>query len=130
MGGRLDATNVLVPHVSVITALSFDHTFQLGGTLEAIAAEKAGIIKPGVPVVVHPQPPEAMAVVERVAREAASPLLVVGREVLYAWQPAERWEFSSYSSASYRLSTEAARMCSGWRRMPRRPRRRSMRKRA
>jgi len=91
LGGRLDATNVLVPHVSVITALSLDHTFQLGGTLEAIAAEKAGIIKPGVPVVTHPQPPEAMAVVERMAREAGSPLLAVGREVLYAWQPAERW---------------------------------------
>jgi len=90
LGGRLDATNVLVPHVAVITALSLDHTFQLGGTLAAIAAEKAGIIKPGVPVVVHPQPPEAMAVVEGAARAVGAPILGVGREVTYAWQPAEQ----------------------------------------
>ena len=90
LGGRLDATNVLVPHVSVVTALSLDHTFQLGGTLEAIAGEKAGIIKPGVPVVTHPQPPEAMAVLERTARQAGAPLLAVGREVRYTWGPAEQ----------------------------------------
>jgi dihydrofolate synthase/folylpolyglutamate synthase len=89
LGGRLDATNVLVPDVAVITALSMDHTLQLGDTLEAIAGEKAGIIKPGVPVVSHLQPPEAMAVVERVAREAAAPLFFVGREITYTWEPAE-----------------------------------------
>ena len=51
LGGRLDATNVCQPAVSVITSISFDHTQQLGNTLAAIAGEKAGIIKPGVPVV-------------------------------------------------------------------------------
>ena len=90
LGGRLDATNVLRPDVSVVTAVSMDHTHQLGGTLESIAVEKAGIIKPGVPVVCQPQPPEAMAVVERAAQRAGAPLLLVGRDVTYTWAPAER----------------------------------------
>ena len=51
LGGRLDSTNVCLPAVSVITSISFDHMKQLGNTLAAIAREKAGIIKPGVPVV-------------------------------------------------------------------------------
>ena len=89
MGGRLDATNVLVPDVSVITALSLDHTQQLGSTLAAIAGEKAGIVKPGVPVVSQPQPAEALAVIEAACREAAAPLVLVGRHVTYEWQPAE-----------------------------------------
>jgi len=88
LGGRLDATNVLRPDVSVLTSVSIDHTHQLGGTLESIAAEKAGIIKPGVPVVSQPQRPEAMAVIEKASREAAAPLLWVGREVTYTWAPA------------------------------------------
>ena len=88
LGGRLDATNVLVPEVSVITAVSLDHTFQLGGTLAEIAAEKAGIVKPAVPVVSQPQPAEAMAVIEEACRRAAARLLVVGRDVRYEWAPA------------------------------------------
>jgi dihydrofolate synthase/folylpolyglutamate synthase len=90
LGGRLDATNVLRPDVSVLTSVSIDHTHQLGGALEKIAAEKAGIVKPGVPVVSQPQRPEAMAVIERAAQRAGSPLLVVGRDVTYTWAPAER----------------------------------------
>lgn len=89
LGGRLDATNVLVPDVSVITAVSLDHTLQLGDSLAAIAAEKAGIVKTGVPVVSQPQPPDAMAVIEDACRAADAPLLVVGRDVTYTWSPAE-----------------------------------------
>ena len=63
LGGRLDATNVLTPLVAVITRIGLDHCTQLGATLEAIAAEKAGIIKPGRPVVVGAMPEEARAVV-------------------------------------------------------------------
>jgi len=59
LGGRLDATNVVLPVVSVITSLSYDHTFLLGNTLAEIAREKGGIIKPGVPVVISPQQDEA-----------------------------------------------------------------------
>jgi dihydrofolate synthase/folylpolyglutamate synthase len=88
LGGRLDATNVLAPEVSVLTAISFDHTLQLGGTLAAIAGEKAGIIKPGVPVVSQPQPPEALGVIEAACEAARSPLILVGRDVTYQWKPA------------------------------------------
>ena len=52
MGGRLDSTNIITPEVSVITNIGLDHTAFLGNTLEEIAAEKAGIIKPGIPVVI------------------------------------------------------------------------------
>lgn len=68
LGGRLDATNIVTPLISVITSIGLDHTTHLGTTIEEIAYEKAGIIKPGVPVAVGPIPPEAMEVV----REAAS----------------------------------------------------------
>ena len=61
LGGRLDATNLLTPMVSAITSLSLDHTYLLGETVAEIAFEKAGIIKPDVPVVSAPQAPEALA---------------------------------------------------------------------
>ncbi len=64
MGGRLDATNVVTPLVSVITGISLEHTAYLGKTLAAIAGEKAGIIKPGRPVVCGNMPEEAMRVVD------------------------------------------------------------------
>ncbi len=83
LGGRLDATNVVVPRVSVITSLSYDHTNLLGHTLAEIAGEKGGIIKPGVPVVTAPQPPEALAVLEYLAAERGTALTVVGRDWLY-----------------------------------------------
>ena len=88
LGGRLDATNVLAPDVSILTAISIDHVEQLGGTLEAIAGEKAGIVKAGVPVVSQPQPPEALETIERACRAAGSPLMLVGRDVTYTWSPA------------------------------------------
>lgn len=87
LGGRLDATNVILPLVSIITSLSLDHTMVLGRTLPEIAREKAGIIKPGVPVVSAPQPPEALAVIERVCQEKGAPLTVVGHE--WTWQAGE-----------------------------------------
>jgi dihydrofolate synthase/folylpolyglutamate synthase len=77
LGGRLDATNVVVPRVAAITSISLDHTQLLGNTLAAIAGEKAGIIKPGVPVVSAPQAPEVAAVIARVAAERGAPLLAV-----------------------------------------------------
>jgi len=68
MGGRLDATNVVTPLVSVITPISFDHQQYLGNTLKDISREKCGIIKPGVPVVTAPQEEEAMAVIEETCK--------------------------------------------------------------
>lgn len=83
LGGRLDATNVLTPLVSVITSLSLDHTQLLGDTLPQIAAEKGGIIKPGVPVVTAAQAPEALATLAQIAAERGAPLTVVGRDWPY-----------------------------------------------
>lgn len=78
MGGRLDSTNLCHPVVTVITSISFDHTKQLGNTLAAIASEKAGIIKPGVPVVSGVEQPEARAVIQQVASAAPAPLISLG----------------------------------------------------
>ena len=78
MGGRLDATNVLAPAVSVITNIGYDHKEFLGRTLPEIAGEKAGIIKDGVPVVSSSQRPEAMKVVKEKASEKKTSLFVYG----------------------------------------------------
>jgi dihydrofolate synthase/folylpolyglutamate synthase len=86
LGGRLDATNVIdQPLVSVITPVSQDHADYLGDTLESVATEKAGIVKRGIPVVVAPQRPEALAVIERVAARQRAPLHVMGEQ----WQVSE-----------------------------------------
>src|SRR5205085_8354267 len=77
LGGRLDATNVVNPDVTVITNIGLDHTHILGDTHAKIAFEKAGIIKPGAPVVTATDEPEALQVIETVARERGSPLLLV-----------------------------------------------------
>ena len=84
LGGRLDATNVISPLVSVITSLSYDHTHLLGESLSEIAAEKAGIIKPDTPVVLAPQQQEAENVVRSVAAEHNAPVLQVNRDWHYA----------------------------------------------
>jgi dihydrofolate synthase/folylpolyglutamate synthase len=83
LGGRLDATNIVTPKVSVITSVSYDHTAVLGNTLTLIAGEKAGIIKHGVPVVSSPQKDEALEVLERVAKLMNSELTLVGRDVKF-----------------------------------------------
>ena len=83
LGGRLDATNVVVPEVCVITSISYDHTQLLGDTLTKIAGEKSGIIKPGIPVVSSLQEEEARVVIEQVAHEHSSPLIQVGRDFLF-----------------------------------------------
>jgi dihydrofolate synthase / folylpolyglutamate synthase len=83
LGGRLDATNVIMPKVSVITSLSYDHMAVLGNTLAEIAGEKAGIIKQGVPVVSAPQTDEALQVLERIAKEKHCPFILVGKDVKF-----------------------------------------------
>ncbi|RMG93353.1 MAG: bifunctional folylpolyglutamate synthase/dihydrofolate synthase, partial [Chloroflexi bacterium] len=83
LGGRLDATNVITPLVSVITSLSLDHTELLGNTLTEIAWEKGGIIKPGIPVVIAPQKPEAIHKLREIAHERNAPLITVGQDWQY-----------------------------------------------
>jgi dihydrofolate synthase/folylpolyglutamate synthase len=99
LGGRLDATNIVMPKVSVITSLSYDHMAVLGDTLAKIAGEKAGIIKEGVPVVSAPQKEEALEVLERVAKLKGSELTLVGRHIKF-----ERLE-SSLDGQSFHLSS-------------------------
>lgn len=84
LGGRLDATNVVIPEISVITSLSLDHTHVLGSTVTDIAREKGGIIKPGVPVVTAPQEPHALAVLKALAAEREAPLTIVGQD--WTWE--------------------------------------------
>ncbi len=87
LGGRLDATNVITPLVSVITSLSLDHTYLLGDTIDKIAFEKGGIIKPGVPAIVAPQDPLAIDTLKQLATERESPLSLIG----------QNWQFEGVS---------------------------------
>lgn len=80
LGGRLDVTNIVTPVVSIITNVGHDHTDVLGDTLELIAAEKAGIIKPGVPAVTCATQPEVLAVLKSKAAEVRSKLYVAGED--------------------------------------------------
>ena len=95
MGGRFDATNIIAPLVSVITSISLDHREYLGSTLAEIAFEKAGIIKPGVPVVSGAEGRAAGAVIRRRARELGSPLVsAFGRDgTLFAARTAAGFRF-------------------------------------
>ena len=84
LGGRLDATNIVDPVVSVITSISYDHVQILGSTLSEIAGEKGGIIKHQRPVVISPQKDEARLRLTQIAEEREAPLIQVGRDYLYA----------------------------------------------
>ncbi len=83
MGGRLDATNVVNPEACIITSISLDHTQVLGNTLSLIAAEKAGIIKPGCTVISAPQPPEAAEVIKNKCRSARVKLIETGKAITW-----------------------------------------------
>jgi dihydrofolate synthase / folylpolyglutamate synthase len=80
LGGRLDATNIVVPEVAVITSIGMDHCEMLGNTLGAIASEKAGIIKQGRPVVMGRVPPEAESAIRRVASSVGANVVSVREE--------------------------------------------------
>ncbi|MBN2098159.1 MAG: bifunctional folylpolyglutamate synthase/dihydrofolate synthase [Dehalococcoidia bacterium] len=98
LGGRLDATNVVLPRACAITSISLDHTEVLGNTLAQIAAEKAGIIKPGCVVVSAPQVPEVHGVMSSVCRQREARLIEVGQDLV--WRLTER----SDSSQSFKVT--------------------------
>ena len=91
LGGRLDTTNLVAPTVCAVTSLSLDHTSILGDTIEAIAAEKAGIIKEGVTVVTAPQVPGAMATIESVCHKQGARLIRTGDDVTWTRQSHGSW---------------------------------------
>ncbi|SHO44369.1 dihydrofolate synthase / folylpolyglutamate synthase [Desulfopila aestuarii DSM 18488] len=91
LGGRLDATNVVTPLVSVITSISMDHEAYLGDTLSAVAGEKAGIIKPGVPVVATGGQTEVVQVLQTTAKDLGSALYLLERDFNYAGESNDDW---------------------------------------
>ena len=112
LGGRLDATNIVTPLASVITNVQLDHQQWLGQTLPEIAREKAGIIKPGVPVLTATTDPAALAVIAETARQRQAPLTVVtesARDGKSPWPentrsetPRWRWPSCGFSSRKFR----------------------------
>jgi dihydrofolate synthase/folylpolyglutamate synthase len=100
LGGRLDATNVIAhPALSVITPISIDHTQYLGNTIEAIAFEKAGILKPGVEAAIGPQVPGALGTIEREAEQRGTPLYRNGAD----WRIEAKGDGLSYQGRRWRL---------------------------
>lgn len=90
LGGRLDSTNVCLPTATVITSISLDHTKQLGNTIEQIAAEKAGIIKPGVPVLCGEMEEGPRRVIADAARKHGCRLITAGRDFRYRYRSPEK----------------------------------------
>lgn len=91
IGGRLDGTNVLQPQVAIVTNVSLDHTDVLGSTVAEIARDKAGIAKPGVPLVTDAQDPVARAEIEAAARDAGAPFVAVGDDTAIEQHANERF---------------------------------------
>ncbi len=94
LGGRLDATNVITPVLSIITSISMDHEAYLGTTLTAVAGEKAGIIKEQIPVISSAVVPEAAAVIERTCRERRASLYLLGRDFDFSEEGLEAWSWN------------------------------------
>ena len=107
LGGRLDSTNVCQPRVSIITSISFDHVNQLGNTLAAIAAEKAGIIKPGVPVISGVTAAEPREVVRRIAQQNGCRLLELGVDFDFDYHPPRHLEEAARPAAFDFIETNA-----------------------
>jgi dihydrofolate synthase/folylpolyglutamate synthase len=98
LGGRFDSTNVVTPLVSVITSISLDHTQMLGETMEQIAFEKAGIIKPGVPVVSGVTEPGPRKVIEQIATERGSPLMQLNVDFWYQYRRPPWYTFADMAN--------------------------------
>ena len=103
MGGRFDSTNVIVPEVAGITNIALEHTKYLGDTLEAIAFEKAGILKQGVPAVVGETAPGPLGVIVARAEEVGSPLSALGRDFRYRLEGPPMAHTFDYTSEDLRI---------------------------
>ncbi len=117
LGGRLDSTNIITPLLSVITNISLDHTDMLGNTLEAIAVEKAGIIKRGIEVLIGERQEETTAVFERIAKEKEAPLVYADQvltvvpksdeKIRIDWKNGKSLELQTQLTAPYQLKNIA-----------------------
>lgn len=101
MGGRLDATNVITPLVSIITNVSMDHEQYLGTTLEAVAGEKAGIIKPGIPVVSGVADDISREILVNRCAQQHSPLYIFGPDFFGAKISTAHWEYTGLNKKKY-----------------------------
>lgn len=104
LGGRFDATNVVEPLACAITTIGLDHEAYLGSTVEAIAFEKAGIVKPAVPVALGRIEPSARRVIEQRASEVAAPVYVVGREFSCEGPSTADFRYAGWSAQYAHLS--------------------------
>jgi len=114
LGGRLDATNILAPAVTIITPVDFDHENFLGHSLQEIATEKAGILKPKTPVVVAQQLPESRAVILKRAKELGSPVIETNVAYRIHEKPvrAEQSRLESFAAGS--IAATIVEVSSGW----------------
>ena len=111
LGGRLDATNVVTPLVSIITTISLEHTAFLGDTYAKVAFEKAGIIKEGVPVIVGVENEEALAVIRKVAKERHAKCTILGEDfVVTAKQQSEDMQYFDYEKVGVKMTAIALKM--------------------
>ncbi len=107
LGGRLDSTNVVDPKLSIITPIALDHAVLLGDTLAQIAAEKGGIIKPGVPVISARQEPEVLAVLQRLADENKAPFYLAARD--FSWDLApQHFNYRGLQTALFQIESGLA----------------------
>lgn len=106
LGGRLDSTNVCSPRLTVITSISFDHMKQLGNTLEAIAREKAGIVKPGVTMISGVTAAGPQREIEEICRNREAPLVQLGRDFDFAYHPAAGSDESASSCIDFVSHTQ------------------------
>jgi dihydrofolate synthase / folylpolyglutamate synthase len=114
LGGRLDATNILAPAVTIITPIDFDHENFLGHSLHEIAAEKAGILKPNTPVVVAPQLPEAREVILNRAKELGCPVIETDVAYRIHEKPVTTRQAKSESFATGTITATIVEISSGW----------------
>jgi dihydrofolate synthase/folylpolyglutamate synthase len=98
MGGRFDATNVVEPVSCAITTISLDHEEYLGHTIERIALEKAGIVKPGIPVVLGRVPPAAIQLIDEIARQQGAPIYRLGGEFTVAKRSATAFDYEGITT--------------------------------
>ena len=112
LGGRLDATNVVTPIATAITSIDFDHQAQLGNTIESIAGEKAGIVKPGVPLVCGPVPEAAERVIREICEAQQSTLIRV-TDVVSVVPHAQDDEIDLRTSRAIAGSTSRSRCAGG-----------------
>jgi dihydrofolate synthase/folylpolyglutamate synthase len=105
MGGRLDATNIIAPVLSIISNVSIEHEMYLGNTLAKIAAEKGGIIKPATPVVTGVRQASAFRVLEAIARERKAPLFRLGKDFRVRRRPDGTFSYFGIANVWHRMRT-------------------------